>query len=202
MLCIFTLTTGLQDHPACGLLCVSQWKQTKFWLRCLASTSMSIVSVCRRDAPPAPGVWVLIKRWLTLASFAPTRAGGISGRRSSLFPRRHFFFFYLFLFFPFSGPPNLHMAVQTVHLRAGAEWCGESARIQLVRRSQPKSSGPNCHFVQTTAQLSAAEPPATLRGEQSSADLTLAERAEAEGAGRDGGWRLNFHLRLCGGMEG
>lgn len=92
------------------------------------------------------------------------------------------------------------MAVQTVHLRAGAEWCGESARIQLVRRSQPKSSGPNCHFVQTPAQLSVAEPPATLRREQSSADLTLAERAEGEGA-REGGRRLNFHLRLRGGTE-
>lgn len=50
------------------------------------------------------------------------------------------------------------MALQTVHLRAVAEWCGESARIQLVRRSQPKSSGLNCHFVQTLAQLSVPNP--------------------------------------------
>ncbi|KAG7221778.1 hypothetical protein INR49_028852 [Caranx melampygus] len=35
---------------------------------------------------------------------------------------------------------------QTLHLQAVAEWCGESARIQLVRRSQPKSSGLSCHF--------------------------------------------------------
>lgn len=75
------------------------------------------------------------------------------------------------------------MAVQTVHLRAGTEWCGESARIQLVRRSQPKSSGPNCHFVQTPAQLSAAEPPATLRSEQWSARLD-AGRGLGKGRGR------------------
>lgn len=158
---------------------------------------MLIFTVSRRNTPRA-GALVLIKRWLTLASFAPTTAGGISETLFSL-PAASFF-----LFFSFSGLPNLHMAVQTVHLRAGAEWCGESARIQLVRRSQPKSSGPNCHFVQTPAQLSVAEPPATLRREQSSADLTLAERAEAEWAregGREGGRRLNFHSRLRGGTE-
>ncbi|XP_042263680.1 dual specificity mitogen-activated protein kinase kinase 5 isoform X3 [Thunnus maccoyii] len=42
--------------------------------------------------------------------------------------------------------PQLHMVLQTVHLQAVAERCGESAQIQLVRRSQPKSSGLSCHF--------------------------------------------------------
>lgn len=83
------------------------------------------------------------------------------------------------------------MALQTVHLRAVAEWCGESARIQLVRRSQPKSSGLNCHFVQTLAQLSVPNPLLHFTENilvQTEGDVGRDERERER--------HLNFHCRL------
>lgn len=55
------------------------------------------------------------------------------------------------------------MGLQTVHLGAESELYGGRARIQLVGRSQPESSGRNCHFVQTLAQLSEKPPCFTLQ---------------------------------------
>lgn len=55
--------------------------------------------------------------------------------------------------------------------------------------------------MQTPAQLSAAEPPATLRSEQSSADLTLAEGGKRRGGGASEAGVFNFHSRLCGRTE-
>lgn len=61
------------------------------------------------------------------------------------------------------------MGPQTVHLGAESELCGGRARIQLVGRSQPESSGRNCHFMQTLAQLSEKPPPTLLCREHFSA---------------------------------
>lgn len=72
--------------------------------------------------------------------------------------RCHAAFLTLVLIFPW-----LHMGLQTVHLGAESELYGGRTRIQLVGRSQSESSGRNCHFMQTLAQLSENPPCFTLQ---------------------------------------
>lgn len=98
-------------------------------------------------------------------------------RRSSFFPRRPFFFL---------SPTLRFQSTQLPYGGADSSPAGwsrvvcESAHIQLVRRSQPKSSGPNCHFVQTPAQLSAADPPLHF-AENSRAQTRRWQRVGGEG---------------------
>lgn len=165
MLCIFTLTGVPQGSvwlPLC--FCSSQLKCTKSRFLCGLAVITDVGFYCTSRYL----VW--IKRRSTLASLA-SRAD--QNFRDALLSSRGVLF-----------SPLLFQSAQLPYGAADSSPAGwsrvvrESAQIQLVRRSQPKSSGPNCHFVQTPAQLSAAEPPATLRGEQWSADLTLAEAGE------------------------
>ncbi len=54
---------------------------------------------------------------------------------------------------------KVRCTAKTVHLQAVAEWCGERAQIQLVRLSQPKSSGPSCHIWRRRHSCQCKTPP-------------------------------------------
>lgn len=161
----------------------------------MASLSMSIFTVSRRNTPRA-GALVLIKRWLTLASFAPTTAGGISETLFSL-PAVSCFFFFLFR----SAQPPYGGADSSPAGWSRVVW---RERSDPARQAQPaKVLGPKLSFCADAGTAVCCRTPCytSQRTVERRLDAGRESRGGVGEGGREGGRRLNFHSRLRGGTE-